>query len=61
MRIVTWNCAMKLDAKYEQLMSLRPDIAVIPECAEPDILRKKAPNFEFTPSRPASSSGAQCE
>lgn len=48
MRIVTWNCAGKLDGKYEQLLSLRPDVAIIPECAEPDILRAKAPDFAFT-------------
>jgi hypothetical protein len=48
MKIVTWNCAQKLDAKFRQLMLLEPDIAVIPECAEPDILRAKAPEFAFT-------------
>ena len=48
MRIVTWNCSQKLDAKFEALMGLRPDVAIIPECAEPDVLRKKAPGFAFS-------------
>jgi hypothetical protein len=47
MRIVIWNCAMALHRKCEFLTELRPDIAVIAECAEPDILRKKAPGFAF--------------
>ena len=41
MRFVTWNCNMALHRKFSALMSLRPDIAVIPECAKPDILRSK--------------------
>jgi hypothetical protein len=47
MRLVVWNCAMALHAKCEHLAELRPDIAVVPECAEPAILRKKAPGFTF--------------
>ena len=41
MRIVVWNCAMSLHTKWEHLLPLRPDIAVIPECAEPRILWSK--------------------
>ena len=41
MRLVSWNCNMALDRKFAALLSLRPDIAVIPECAKPDILRNK--------------------
>jgi exodeoxyribonuclease III len=48
MRIVTWNCNMAFDRKYEALLRLRPDIAVVQECAKPDILFSKAP--VFTPS-----------
>ena len=48
MRIVSWNCAQKLDAKYEALLALKPDIAIIPECAEPDILMKKASGFRYS-------------
>jgi exodeoxyribonuclease-3 len=39
---------MALHTKYQYLMALRPDVAIIPECAEPDILRRKAPEFAFT-------------
>jgi exodeoxyribonuclease-3 len=46
-RLVVWNCNMALHAKHERLLSLRPDVAVVPECAEPDILRRKAPDFRF--------------
>jgi exodeoxyribonuclease-3 len=41
MRIVVWNCAMSLHTKWEHLFALRPDIAVIAECAEPTILWSK--------------------
>jgi exodeoxyribonuclease III len=34
-RLVTWNCCMALHRKCRALMGLRPDIAVICECAEP--------------------------
>ena len=46
MRLVTWNCNMAFDRKYQALERLRPDIAVIRECANPDILRRKAPMFK---------------
>ncbi len=35
LRIVTWNCNMALRLKFERLRSLRPDVAVIQECADP--------------------------
>jgi exodeoxyribonuclease-3 len=38
---------MALHTKCAYLTELRPDIAVVPECAEPDILRKKAAGFAF--------------
>src|SRR5690349_19493297 len=41
MRIVAWNCNMALDRKAEGLLALRPDIAVICECAEPARLRAR--------------------
>jgi hypothetical protein len=37
MRIVTWNCNMKAQAKLPELLKLRPDVAVLPECAAPEI------------------------
>jgi len=39
MRIVAWNCNMALGRKFEALMRLRPDIAIISECASPHDLR----------------------
>lgn len=41
MRIVTWNCNMALHRKFDALISLRPDIAIVPECADPETLRRK--------------------
>ncbi|MBY8976893.1 endonuclease/exonuclease/phosphatase family protein [Rhodobacteraceae bacterium NNCM2] len=37
-RVAFWNCNMALHRKMEALMALRPDIAVISECAEPETL-----------------------
>ena len=42
MRIVAWNCNMALDRKVEALLDLRPDIAVISECARPELLRTRS-------------------
>ena len=36
---------MALHDKYEHLLALAPDIAIIPECANVDVMREKAPNF----------------
>lgn len=54
MRLVAWNCAggLHLPRKYEPLLALEPDIAVISECAEPSILARKldrALNFSAPP------------
>jgi exodeoxyribonuclease-3 len=44
MRIVVWNCAMKLAGKkLKSLEDLQPDLAVVPECACPDRLWGKQP------------------
>jgi exodeoxyribonuclease III len=45
MRMVVWNCNMALHEKYEHLLALEPDVAVISECANAELLREKAPNF----------------
>jgi exodeoxyribonuclease-3 len=50
MRIVVWNCNMAFDRKYDNLLALQPDIAVISECADIELIAKKAPGF-----RPSSS------
>ena len=48
LRIVVWNCRMALDRKWHRLVAMRPDVAVVPESAEPEILRRKAPDFAFS-------------
>lgn len=50
MRIVSWNCAQAAHRKLSAILDLQPDVAVIAECAHPDILAKKAKYF-----RPSSS------
>lgn len=40
-RIVSWNCAQAAHQKLDALMSLKPDVAILPECAMPDVLRSK--------------------
>jgi exodeoxyribonuclease-3 len=47
-RIVTWNCARALHKKYEHVLALKPDIALIQECADIRILRNTAPEFRST-------------
>ena len=42
MRLVTWNCNMALHRKLEALRSLAPDVAVLCECARPDIVAERA-------------------
>jgi len=42
MRLVAWNCNMALHRKVDALLALRPDIAVISECAEPIRLRTRS-------------------
>jgi exodeoxyribonuclease-3 len=37
-RILTWNCCMALHRKFDAMLRLRPDIAIICECAEPQRL-----------------------
>jgi hypothetical protein len=39
---------MALHTKVEPLMSLKADIAIIPECAIPEIVKKKQPNFYYS-------------
>ncbi len=41
MRLVTWNCNMALHRKIDALLALEPDIAVVSECAMPEILRSR--------------------
>jgi exodeoxyribonuclease-3 len=41
MRLVAWNCNMALHRKLDALLALRPDLAVISECAAPARLAEK--------------------
>jgi exodeoxyribonuclease-3 len=45
MRLVAWNCNAGFHRKAAALAALAPDIAVISECAAPEILAEKAPGF----------------
>lgn len=42
MRLMAWNCAMAFHRKFAVVLDQRPDIAVIGECAAPDVLAAKA-------------------
>ena len=42
MRLVAWNCNMAFHRKVDALLSLKPDIAVVSECAAPGRLRRPA-------------------
>ena len=41
MRIVAWNCNMALDRKFQRLRALEPDIAIVPEAANPKRLAQR--------------------
>jgi hypothetical protein len=44
LRLVVWNCSGRLHDKVADLHQLRPDVAVLPECACPEVLlRRVAP------------------
>lgn len=42
MRLLIWNCKGGLHAKLSRIRQLQPDVAIIPECAAPQVLRKKS-------------------
>ncbi len=42
MRLVAWNCNMALHRKLEALRSLQPDVAVLSECAKPELVAERA-------------------
>lgn len=48
MRLVAWNCNGGFDRKSAALAALAPDVAVIAECANLEILGRKAPRFAPT-------------
>ena len=47
MRLATWNCGMALHRKFDAMLRLQPDIAVICECAEPERLQALAGSLDF--------------
>ena len=51
MRLVAWNCNGALHRKFEALLALEPDIAIVSECAEPEVLARKCrlPDFSAPP------------
>ncbi len=52
MRLVAWNCAMALHRKADALLALKPDVAVISECADPAILRARGARAELLDAAP---------
>ena len=44
MKIVAWNCQGALHNKFDNLAALGPDLAVIPEMASPEVLKRKIRN-----------------
>ena len=40
MRIVIWNCNMAFHRKIDRILELKPDLAVIPECADPLVVAR---------------------
>lgn len=51
MRIVAWNCAKAFHNKIDRLLTLQPDVAVVSECADPEVLARKCrlPEFSAAP------------
>lgn len=47
MRVATWNCAMALHRKFDAMLRLQPDIAVVCECAEPKRLQELVGSVAF--------------
>jgi exodeoxyribonuclease III len=45
MRIVTWNCQMAFEKKVDALLSLNPDVAVVPECSEKSVVALQQRGF----------------
>jgi|ERR1051326_2128660 hypothetical protein len=59
MRILVWNANQALDRKWSAIEDCAPDVAVVPECAEPSRLRssKLAASTEWVGEKPAKGLG----
>jgi len=47
MRILVWNLNMAAHKKIALLQQLAPDLAILPECAAPEVIVSKCPEFTF--------------
>ena len=47
MRILVWNLNMAAHKKVALLRQLAPDLAILPECAAPEVIMSKCPDFTF--------------
>jgi exodeoxyribonuclease-3 len=47
-RIVSWNCGSGFHCKTKALVALKPDVAIVQECADLDTLATKVPEFSPT-------------
>src|SRR5262245_18991257 len=43
LRLLVWNCSGRLHDKLHDLVDLAPDVAVLPECACPEVLLRRVP------------------
>ena len=48
MHILVWNLNMAAHKKIALLQQLAPDLAILPECAAPEVIAAKCPEFTFT-------------
>jgi exodeoxyribonuclease III len=48
MRILVWTLNMAAHKKIALLQQLAPDLAILPECAAPEVIVAKCPEFTFT-------------
>lgn len=48
MRILVWNINMAAHKKIALLQRLAPDLAIVPECAAPEVIVAHCPEFTFT-------------
>jgi endonuclease/exonuclease/phosphatase family metal-dependent hydrolase len=46
-RILVWNINMAVHKKIALLQQLAPDLAILPECAAPEVIVAKCPEFTF--------------